>query len=328
MTDQAPQRRMADCSVASLLERLRSGQVWLDLGATSIRLHSDSPALARQLSVVYAQYPLVEDADWADHHVSITRVGGWRRWVRPQVDFACDFQRPFAPFPADTALPLFEWGSNWLIGQRLAHLLLLHAGVLERDGLALVLPATPGSGKSTLTAALSLRGWRLLSDEFGAFCPDRQRFIAMLKPVALKNRSIDVIRGFAPEAPLGPSFPKTRKGTVAHLAADREAVDRRKDWVHPGAVVIPRWVEGAALKLERLAPHVQFSALAFNAFNYQDTGARGFDAVSHLTTVCGGWQMTYSRLNDAMLALDDLWHQVRAQQPRSSVLAAAAAETH
>lgn len=297
-----------------MLDRLRRGQVWLDYGATSVRLHSDSPRLAEQLTRVYAQFPLVEQAPWADHHVSIARVGGWRRLVRPQVDFACDFQHPFAPFPADTALPLFEWGSNWLIGQRLAHLLLLHAGVLERDGLALVLPATPGSGKSTLTAALSLRGWRLLSDEFGAFCPEQMCFIAMLKPVALKNQSIDLIRSFAPGAPLGPSFPKTRKGTVAHLSADLAAVERRNSWVRPGAVVIPRWAADASLKLEPLAPHVMFGALAFNAFNYQDTGVRGFDAVSHLTTVCNGWQLTYSRLDDAISALQGLWPAVRERQ--------------
>lgn len=324
MRDQAPQRLIGNCSPEELLDRLQQGRVWLDYGATSVRLQADSPALARQLRAVYPQFPLVEAGSWADHHVSITRVGGWRRLIRPQVDFACDFQRPFDPFPADTALPLFEWGSNWLIGQRLAHLLLLHAGVLERNGLTLVLPATPGSGKSTLTAALSLRGWRLLSDEFGAFCPDKRRFIAMLKPVALKNQSIDVIRAFAPGAPLGPAFPKTRKGTVAHLAADRDAVDRRQDWARPGAVVIPRWVADSPLKMERLAPHVMFGALAFNAFNYQDTGARGFDAVSHLTRVCNGWQLTYSRLDDAIAALDGLWPQVQEQQ---SEIAAPVAES-
>jgi hypothetical protein len=44
--------------------------------------------------------------------------------------------------------------------------------------------------------------------------------------VALKNESIGVIRAFAPQALLGPDFPKTRKGTVAHLAASAMAVAR------------------------------------------------------------------------------------------------------
>ncbi|HNU12706.1 MAG TPA: HprK-related kinase A [Rubrivivax sp.] len=311
MSAQPPRRRLDDCDLRELASRLRAGRLWLDFGATSTRLASDVPALAEHLRQVYAQFPLLDDPGWADHHVRILRPRGLRRWLRPQAEFECDLQRPFEPFPADTALPLFEWGSNWLIGKRLANLLLLHAGVVERDGLALILPAVPGSGKSTLTAALSLRGWRLLSDEFGAFCPERRRFIAMLKPVALKNDSIDLIRAFEPQAPIGPLFPKTRKGTVAHLGADREAVDRRHEWVRPGAVVMPRWVGDSPLSLTPQPAHLVFGSLAFNAFNYQDNGERGFDAASYLATQCRGWRLEYSRLDDALAALERLWEEVR-----------------
>ena len=318
MSAQAAGLRLGQTDPGTLGKVLREGRLWLDFGATSTCLTSDSSALAAQLQRVYAQFPLLPKQAWADHHVRVLRARGLRRWLRPQVEFECDLKRPFEPFPADTALPLFEWGSNWLIGKRLANLLLLHAGVLERDGLAFVLPAVPGSGKSTLTAALSLRGWRLLSDEFGAFCPVRRRFIAMLKPVALKNESIALIRGFAPEAPLGPLFPKTRKGTVAHLGADRDAVDRRHQWVRPGAVVMPRWAADASLSLTRQPAHLVFGSLAFNAFNYQDNGEQGFDAASHLATVCGGWLLGYSRLDDAIAALEDLWPQVREAHARAA----------
>lgn len=41
----------------------------------------------------------------------------------------------------------------------------LHAGLLLRDGVALLLPAPSGSGKSTLVAALVQRGWAYGSDE-------------------------------------------------------------------------------------------------------------------------------------------------------------------
>lgn len=137
-----------------------------------MRVRSDSPAFASQLRSVYGALPFVDHADWADVHVEGPRKAtGPRRWLRPQVVLWCDGQLPFEPFPADSPLPLFEWGCNWQIAHRLNHLLLIHAGTVERDGLALVLPAMPGSGKSTLTAALSQRGWRLLSDEFGVFDP-------------------------------------------------------------------------------------------------------------------------------------------------------------
>lgn len=286
----------------------------LDLGAAILRVRSDSASLARQIQVVYGCFPLAAAEPWADLHVSIRRARGLRRWIRPQVSFDCDGQSPFAPFPADSALPMMEWGSNWLIGQRMNNLLLLHAGVVERDGLALVMPAVPGSGKSTLTAALALRGWRLLSDEFGAFDPASMVFRAMLKPVALKNESIDVIRRFGSHARLGPEFPKTRKGTVAHLAAETDSVLRRHEPAAPGAVILPRWMRDTPTLLRRIPEQSLFSSLAFNAFNYQVIGAAGFQAALHLTRRCPGWQLTYGDLNDALARLDKLWPEVLQRQ--------------
>lgn len=281
--------------------------LWFDYGAAILRLRSDSAVLAAQVKAVYREFAFVSDGLWADLHIQIDRPMNLRRWLAPQVVFRCDGRQPFEPFPADSPLPLLEWGGNWLIGQRLNDLLLLHAGAVERDGLALVMPALPGSGKSTLTAALSLSGWRLLSDEFGAYDPQLQAFRAMLKPVALKNDSIDAIRRFASHAHIGPVFPKTRKGAVAHLSAQPDAVARRREPARPGAVILPRWVKGSPTIIEPLPPDRMFSALAFNAFNYATLGAVGFDAVAGMARRCPGWTLVYSDLPDALAAIDELW---------------------
>jgi HprK-related kinase A len=202
-----------------------------------------------------------------------------------------------------------EWGWNYEIGRRLHHRLLLHAGVLERDGACLILPALPGSGKSTLTAALSLRGWRLLSDEFGALDCERLLFEPVLKPAALKNQSIDVIRGFEPSAELGPSFPKTRKGTVAHLAPSAASVARRKEPAAPGLVLMPKWQADSPLLVERVPHGHAFSSLAFNAFNYHVLGAAGFKAVCTLADQVPAYGLRYTRLDDAIQTIDRLWQE-------------------
>jgi HprK-related kinase A len=311
-------RAIEDVDPALFAQALAVGGVFMDVGAITLHARSDSALLARQIQAVYARFPFVEREDWADVRVHIRRASGLRRWVRPQIILRCDGQQPFEAFPADTPLPLFEWGCNWMIGQRMNDMLLLHAGTVERDGLALVLPAMPGSGKSTLTAALSLRGWRLLSDEFGAFDPLSGTFRALLKPVALKNRSIEVIRRFAPHARLGPLFPKTRKGDVAHLAAQADAVARRHERARPGAVVLPKWVAGSPTRWEPLAENALFGALAFNAFNYAVLGATGFRAVISLVRQCPGWQLVYSDLEDALATIDAAWPQVRERQAASA----------
>jgi HprK-related kinase A len=275
-----------------------------------VRVSSDSGVFAEQLQRVYRHFAFDADPGWSDIHAQLLRARGVRRWFWPQVLFRCDGLHPFEPFPSDSPTPLFEWGVNWLIGQRMNDLLLLHAGALERDGIALVLPATPGSGKSTLSAALSLRGWRLLSDEFGAYDPQAGCFRAILKPVALKNQSIDVIRGFEPSAPIGPAFPKTRKGTVAHLAASAATVAAVAEGARPGAIVLPRWSEGSPTRLERLSVDEIFPALAYNAFNYALLGDAGFDAALTLARNCQGWRLEYSSLHEAIAALDSVWPEV------------------
>lgn len=293
-----------------MLAALQGPGLWFDYGAATLHLRSDSAALASQLHTVYGAFDFLPQGDWADLHVRMQRPRNLRRWFAPQVVFRCDGQQPFEPFPADSPLPLLEWGSNWLIAQRLNDLLLLHAAAVERNGLTLLLPALPGSGKSTLTAALMLSGWRLLSDEFGAYDPGAGVFRALLKPIGLKNASIQVIRSLAPHARLGPVFPKTRKGDVAHLGADALAVARRHEPAAPGAVILPRWVARSATQLEPLSSDRLFAALAFNAFNYTTLGVVGFDAVIRLVRQCPAWTLRYSDLHDALAAIDALWVQV------------------
>jgi HprK-related kinase A len=310
MAAEAGPPTLGTAGLQPIRQALLGAGLWLDVGLVRMRVRGDAPLLAEHLQSVYRHFALQTQGDWADLHFDLRRPRHLRRWFAPQVRFFCDGQSPFEPFPAAAALPLMEWGANWLIGRRCNHLLLLHAGVVERQGRALVMPAVPGSGKSTLTAALSLSGWRLLSDEFGAYDLEAGAFRPALKPVGLKNQSIDVIRAFAPAAALGPSFPNTRKGTVAHLAPDAAAVQRVHETALPGAVLLPRWQAGSPTELVRVQPQMAFSALAFNAFNYQVLGAQGFEAVVALCTQRPVWQLVYSDLGDALAKIDALWPEV------------------
>lgn len=319
----APVKALQDTPLSEVQSALAGEGLYLDVGLAMMRVRSQVPSLAPTLHSVYRHFDFQTAAPWTDLHVDVMPGQGLRRWLWPQAIFRSDSEQPFEPFPADTALPLMEWGANFLIGRRFNNLLLLHAGVVEKDGFCLVMPALPGSGKSTLTAALSLSGWRLLSDEFGALDLQRGSFRPALKPAALKNDSIQVIRGFAPHAELGPEFPKTRKGKVAHLAPSRQAVLARHEHAWPGAVVLPRWQAGHATELTPIPPQMAFSALAFNAFNYATLGAAGFKAAVAVAGTCPTWQLIYSDLDDALARLAREWPAV-VEQGRERVLQTAA----
>jgi HprK-related kinase A len=303
--------RIADQSVGSILQRLTSAGLGLDFGAARARVRTALPELAAMLHAVYGGYPAEEASGMFDLTVELRRVRGVRGFIRPQCELLCDGVRELEPFPLDTPLPVLEWGTNYAIATRLFCYLLLHAGVVERGGRAIVMPALPGSGKSTLTAALSLRGFRLLSDEFGVVRLGDARLLRMLRPLALKNESIDVIQRFEPGAVIGPRFPKTHKGTVAHLAPQASHVDARHEVANPALVVFPRFDPSAGVELEPVSKTRAFARLAVNSFNYHALGPDAFDALGQLVDESSCWQLRYGDLDGAINALGDLLDETR-----------------
>ncbi|MCU0765092.1 MAG: HprK-related kinase A [Burkholderiaceae bacterium] len=270
--------RVAELGPRELTERLRGEGVALDFGA--------APGFAAAFAAVYPRFELASPSGFFDVTVRLRRAGGLRRFLRPQVELVADGRTMFAPFPADTHLPLLEWAMNFLFAERLGFHLLLHAGVVERDGQAVILPAMPGSGKSTLTAALAARGFRLLSDEFGVVRFADGMLLPLLRPVALKNESIDVIARFAPQAAIGPRFPKTRKGTVAHMAPDARAVENCHVAARPALIVFPRYDPKVGCVVEPEKRSHAFNRLSINSFNYEMLGPASFDAVTRLIGGC------------------------------------------
>ena len=299
----------AAAGVGSVEKRLGGEGVCLDYGACVVRVRSAVGAFSGPFASVYRHFSLGDAFPFVDFHVDIEPGAGLRGWLRPQSRFLIDRVQPFDPFAASHALPHYEWGLNWSFAQRFNQYVLLHAGVLAWGDAAVVLPAIPGSGKSTLTAALMLSGLRLLSDEFGVLRPQEGDFLPMLKPVALKNASIEVIRDFHAGAELGPTFPGTRKGDVAHLAPDAASVAAIRRPAQPRLILFPAWREGAALTLQPQAPEQAFTRLAFNSFNYGLLGRIGFDAVADLAEACPAYQLVYGRLDDAVRCVHALLDQ-------------------
>ncbi len=295
--------RLGELAPAEVTRRLRAG-LPLATGPFVFRVASRLPAVAANLHRLYADFPLAE-GPFADFYVRVDRVVGLRRFLKPQVQFWLDRLQPFKPLPADQAYAMLEWGMNWCIASHAHQYLLLHAAVLERGGRALILPGEPGAGKSTLTAALMLDGWRLLSDELTLL--DREcRLWGLARPVSLKNASIGVIRAHAPQAVFGDVAQDTHKGTVSHLKPSADSVARLAEPARPAWIVFPRWQAQAPA---RLTPHPKAAAflhLASHAFNYSLLGALGFRLTADLMDACQCWDFEYGSLPEALHTFREL----------------------
>jgi hypothetical protein len=298
--------RLSDLPRGDLARRLRDGKLRLDLPPFVVCLRSDLPGLATDLACLYQDFALAEDRGFADFHLAILGERRPAGGLRPQARFYYDGQPAFLPLPRRHALPMFEWGLNWCVASHAHQYLVMHAAVVERGGRALVLPAPPGSGKSTLTAALALHGWRLLSDELALYDMACGLLWGMARPVNLKNAAIDVIRRHAPQAVLSAPVPDTAKGLVALLKPPVDSVRRVREPATPAWVVWPRYREGAATRLAPASRADTLMLMAEQSFNYDIHGVQGFEALSGLIGGCRCLQFEYSLLDEALRVFDDL----------------------
>ncbi|MDB5409101.1 MAG: hypothetical protein JWL84_4013 [Rhodospirillales bacterium] len=281
--------------------RLRGDGLSLRLGPFTAAIRSPIASVAEGIAALYADNETLEEPGFRDFHLSVDASGGLRRWVRRQCRFDFDGASPFKPLPVAHALPILEWGLNWCIASNAHRYLIIHAAAIERGGRVAILPGEPGAGKSTLCAGLvGSGGWRLLSDELSLIDMATGRFIPLARPISLKKESIEIIRGFVPDAVLSRETHDTTKGRVALVKATADSVRRAGETAAAGWIIFPRFVPGAPPILERQSKAAAFIELATNAFNYSIHGKRGFTVVADVVETCECYRFTYCSLDDAV----------------------------
>jgi len=280
--------------------------ITLQIGSFNIYLQSSIATVHNGIYKLYHSYPILDAKEvFTDFFISIKRPHSLRRWYRPQVVFQIDGRQPFKPLPFSQAFPFFEWGLNWAIARHAHRYLIIHAATLEKNGKCVIIPGQPGAGKSTLCAALSLNGWRLLSDEMAMVQLSDGLIKPIPRPVSLKNDSIDIIKNFAPQAVIGNVAKDTSKGDVAHLRADEQAVSDHSCAI-PQWIIIPAYTKNAKSELTARKKSDTFMHTIKNSFNYNVLGESGFWAATKLIEQCDCYQFTYSCLDDAVKIFDTL----------------------
>lgn len=283
----------------ALQQRLSGPGLCLHIPPFVMRIRSPIPVVAQGLGRLYAEYLFTDPGPgvFADFHVAVLPR---RRWYKPLCVFQMDGLQPFTPLAIGEAFAFLEWGMNWCVTSHCHRLLTVHAAVLEHQGHVLILPAPPGSGKSTLCAALMLTGWRLLSDEMALLDIDTGHVLPFPRPVSLKNRSIDVIRRLDPSVVIGPVAHDTMKGTVAHLKVSARSLAQAQTSAPPAWVVFPQYQESAALSVTARPKAQALVELASNSFNHHVHGRAGFEALSRLIDRSTCHDLRYGDLHQAL----------------------------
>jgi len=293
-------------SLAEVRSRLATSGIGLTNGPFRARIFSRSLQVAEGVHALYRHHTAHDSSDFCDLTVNISsprrlpfRTGrthlvvDGELWCRPRGDlsYAC-----------------LEWGMNWFVFRRAHHLLVLHSANLAYGDVGILMPADPGSGKSTLCAGLAHRGWRLMSDELTLIEPRTRQMIALARPICLKNESIPCIRDFAPEAEFGPLMvDSSQELEIAHLKPPLEAVRDYQRTATPRLIVFPRFDSDA--RQTQLTPVHRGQALIRViqcGFNYRSLAQDGFQVLSSMIDECQCFDICYSDLEDAVVQLTEL----------------------
>lgn len=303
--------KVGDLSFSDLTHLAKHRGIRYKTGFITASLTTKNKSLLETFQLIYPQLPLYDQNTLCQYRINIANQYKISHGFKHEVQFQLDGYEPFSQYPGEQAFPLLEWGLNWCIGNSTHQYLLLHSAVVEKNGVCVILPATPGSGKSTLSSALALSGWRLLSDEFGVIEHPKSdmhhcNVIPLPRAVPLKNQSIEIIRNFSSEAVLGPTFLNTRKGDVSHLSPPRDSIPRQDEKAKARWIIFPKYTQGSHTELIPCDKTAAFTKLSNNSFNYRITMESGFRTLSKLIQSTDAYSLPNGDLHEAVNAINQL----------------------
>ena len=179
----------------------------------------------------------------------------------------------------------------------------VHAGVVSLDGLAAVLPAAPGAGKTTLTAGLTRAGFSFLSDEVAAIDPETARVHPFPRPILMDTTSMDVLDGLRDRLP--PVYEGFRLQRF-HLAPDDLRIGALGDPCRIGVIVAPAYGRGTETRLEPMGRAETLMHLANCTFNLDRFRGEGFEALARVASDCPGYRLAIGDLRSAISVVSDL----------------------
>ena len=127
----------------------------------------------------------------------------------------------------------------------------IHAGVVGKDGVCVLLPAAPGSGKSSLTAALTHRGFRYFSDEVALIEPGTFMVNPMPLAFCAKSTGWDLIAPYYPEILSVPTHGRGDGKMVRYVPPPAERIQKTPASV--SHMVFPHYDGASTTELKPIA---------------------------------------------------------------------------
>jgi hypothetical protein len=145
--------------------------------------------------------------------------------------------------------------------QKQNHILQLHAGAVVAKGRLVLLPAKPGSGKTSLTARLIALGCAYFSDEVVLLERGSGRIRPVPMSLCVKRGGVALLEKYFPGLRELPEHDRQDNIKVRYLPPPSASMVPEDRTAFASMVVFPRYVEGAPVRLRPLSTVAAFGRM-------------------------------------------------------------------
>jgi hypothetical protein len=179
---------------------------------------------------------------------------------------------------------------------------LIHAGaVVTPGGKGVLLPASTGSGKTTLVTGLVRVGFGFLSDEVGVIEPWTARLHPFPRALNLRDGSLALFPDLIPEDVGMPGGRRPRYREVGEIRQGSQAAPTQI-----GFVIAPRHYEGARTEVIPLSAPETVKELWANAMNRALHGAQALPILADVAGKVRGYRLISGDLEEAVQVVSEL----------------------
>lgn len=175
----------------------------------------------------------------------------------------------------------------------------VHCGAVAGRSGVVLLPGSPGAGKSTLTCALVARGFAYLTDEAAPLL-EGGMVRPYPKPIVVGPGSFEVLADLRPCDLAG--------GSLGLWFLDPSGLPggTTSDPLPLRWVALPQFSAGASAQLIPISRGEIVAALASNLFNLQALGQEALDALEQISRQVRGYRLVHGSATDAAAAIGEL----------------------
>ena len=176
----------------------------------------------------------------------------------------------------------------------------VHAGAVTRNGLTILIPGNPGSGKTSLVLGLLLNGWTLLSDEIAPVDTKTSQIGPFPRALWIKPGGMDVVVGVDSKGLLGKPEVARRIGGVHCVTPTAFPVAADGETSSVTSVVFPSVDRNLEARIDSVPRSEALGRLMDLTFNRDRFPGGGMDLLGDLVAGADCYTLTSGSLRHSV----------------------------